>query len=211
MKCVDSVERLEQLADGSLPELQRRQVVNHVESCESCRFALHGYQAMRTLRQQAPAATPAGLFEKVMAETRVRTETGRQRPTFWLGVSVGGAIAAAIAVVVVTLGSIGTPQPDADEIPVFTVAIGEPRTLHIAIDAAKDLTAATVSITLAGDINIDGFGDKRMLSWTTDLQKGVNKLTLPIVATDADVGQLVVKLDHPDARQEFRVIFELGT
>lgn len=211
MNCVDTADLLGRLDDGSLPELTRRQVLSHIESCASCGHAARGHAAMRILRRRPLQPTPDGLFEKVMSEVTRTPEADRQRPGFWIGVSVGGALAAAAAVLVVTLGSIGSTRTDAPEIPIFTVAIGEPRQLHLAIDAEQDLVAATVSIALVGNVEIDGFGDSKSLRWTTNLEKGVNKLTLPIVALDADVGQLVVTLDHPDAQQEFRVDLQLGT
>ena len=58
---------------------------------------------------------------------------------------------------------------------------------------------------LSGGFEIVGFGDLRELTWSTDLEKGVNKLTLPLSAVAVAGGQLVVRLEHEGTTREFRV------
>jgi len=81
----------------------------------------------------------------------------------------------------------------------------EARLMHVAIEADRPMQGATISILLSGDVQIDGFGDRRELSWTDDLDAGVNKLTLPLIAIGEDGGQMVVRLNHPDSEQLFVV------
>jgi hypothetical protein len=87
----------------------------------------------------------------------------------------------------------------------FYVSTSGPRAMNIAIDTETALSGATVSLTLFGGIELDGYANQRHLSWTTDLDAGVNKLTLPIIALGDAGGQVIVQLDHPDKQQEFLV------
>ena len=54
---------------------------------------------------------------------------------------------------------------------------------------------------MSGSIEIDGYGPQRELSWTENLEAGVNRLRLPVIASGVDGGQMVVRLDHPQSEQ----------
>ena len=83
--------------------------------------------------------------------------------------------------------------------------------MHVAIEADRPLQDATISILLSGDVQLEGFGDRRELSWTEDLDAGINKLTLPLKAVGESGGQLVVRLSHPDSEQLFVVYLKTGS
>ena len=83
--------------------------------------------------------------------------------------------------------------------------------MEIAIDVDRPLAGAKISVMLAGDVEVEGFGSLRELSWSDDLESGVNRLTLPLRAIGADVGQVVVRLSHPDSEQLFVVKLKLDS
>ncbi len=183
-----------------------RQIVEHLAGCEVCRDAIRGAEATRMLRQR-PGGQPAPEFfaRAMAAATAPAAAAGSRRGGFWLGAGIGAAVAAALFAAVLTLGLVRGPDlPDAG-IAEFYVSLGEPRDLNIAIDAETALPGATVSLTLYGGIELAGYGGRRHLEWTADLDAGINKLTLPVVALDQSGGQIIVRLDHPASRQEFLV------
>jgi len=200
MNCEFVADKIQMLAAGELPEEERRSCMNHVATCEDCADALQGATAMRTMRLQTSDTAPAGMFERVMRRTAEQHESGQR---FWLGAGFGGAIAASLLTVAFALGMLAVPdKPDVAE---FYVSMEESRPMHVAIEADRPLEGAKISILLSGDVQIDGFGDRRELSWTDSLDAGVNKLTLPLIAIGEDGGQMVVRLDHPDSQQLFVV------
>ena len=83
--------------------------------------------------------------------------------------------------------------------------------MNIAIEADKLLQDAEISILLSGDVEIDGFGERHEVSWTDDLEPGVNQLTLPVRAIGDRGGQMVVRLSHPDSEQIFVVQLKLDS
>lgn len=209
MNCESVLERLDALSGDALASVERRKIEEHVSSCEECRSAMRGAEAMRILGAQPVDDAPDHLFERVMKSA---TGTELQAPSntgFWLGAGVGGSLVAAIAVVALTIGLYGNePDPDA-EIAQFVVSMQEARDLDVAIDLERDLPGATLSVVLAGGVELAGFGERRELVWTADLEKGINRLTLPVFATGSNGGQLIVKLDHATSHQVFVVNLKL--
>lgn len=167
--------------------------------------ALRGAEALAQLKDRETGEVPSGLFGKIEARLEQDPKPRRTRQRFWLGTGFGGVIAASLFVVALTFGWIAPPATDAPEVAVFVVALSEPRTMAIAIETDRPLQGASISIILSGGIELEGYGDRRELTWTSDLSVGVNRLRLPLIAVDSAGGQMVVRLSHPDSEQVFVV------
>ena len=191
------------LAAGTLPDEQRTACMNHIAGCSDCEDALQGAIAMHAVRSQQTDAAPHGSFERVMRRTLDASKRQASGQRFWLGAGFGGAIAASLLAVAFALGMLAVPEQPA--VAEFMLSMEESRPMHLAIESDRPLQDATISILLSGDVQLEGFGDRRELSWTDDLDAGVNKLTLPLKAVGENGGQLVVRLSHPDSEQLFVV------
>ena len=205
MKCESVAERITLLAAGTLPDDQRNACMNHIAGCAGCADALQGAVAMHTVRAQAVAAAPDGLFDRVMRQTTRALERRRRalQQRFWLGAGFGGAIAAALLAVAFALGMLTSPGLEEPGIAEFFVSTDETRSMDIAIEADRPLPGARISILLSGGVELEGFGERRELSWNEDLEAGLNKLSLPLTAVGENGGQMVVRLSHPDSEQLF--------
>ena len=71
------------------------------------------------------------------------------------------------------------------------------------LESAEALMDAEVRVELRGAVALDGYADQRELRWATDLDEGVNQLTLPVIALDATGGQVLVEVTHRDKRRAF--------
>lgn len=209
MNCENVADNVDLLLSGGLADAEFEACRTHAAACRNCADLLRAADAMQVLRHRDTGTVPADLFERTIRNvTRGSTApsgTGR----FWLGAGFGGAIAASLLMAVMSLGWLSPPAahpPPANE---FVVAIGESRDMNIAIDTDRALQGATISILLAGDVELDGFGRRRELTWNTDLQAGVNKLTLPVRAVGSDGGQLVVRMTHPQSEQVYVINLKL--
>jgi len=206
MKCEDIVELAQSGESGVLDETGHQFVVEHIAGCVDCQHALRAVEATRWLRNQSIDDPDADLFAGTMGAVFDQTvSVPKRRGNFLLGTGVGGAVAAVLFAAVISLGLLGAPVSQDTEAAEFTVSLTEARELNIAIDTATDLPNAQLSISFFGGIELAGYASQRHLSWTTDLDKGVNKLSLPIIALDKSGGQVVVRLEHPDSQQEFLV------
>ena len=166
---------------------------------------------MRMVKNRPAQQPPDGLFTRVMAEATKPVPKASGRPQFWAGTAVGGFLAAGIAIAIVSLGFFDSPTDSVVATPIVTMALGGQQEISIAIDAERDLLNTTVNVLLSGGIEIVGLGAQRELSWNTDLQKGVNKLTLPITAVDLADGHLIVRLEHEGTQRIFRVDLKIDT
>ncbi len=203
MNCTDIAENIESLTADTLPAEQRDACMIHIEGCRECADSLRGSVAMRTLRRSKDEPAPEGLFERIIDEVTTRTPRRRASNRFWQGTAVGAALAASLLAAALMLGVLVTPVDTAPQAAEFFVSASEARVMNIAIEADRDLPGAKISILLSGDVEVDGYGSRRELSWSDDLEMGVNKLSLPLLASGAGGGQMVVRLSHPNSEQLF--------
>lgn len=204
MNCEQTHDRLTAMNDGSLAEDERLALTSHLQACPDCHLAAQSVVALQTVRMQEIASPPDDLFERIMHRTA--TVGGGRRPVtnrFWMGAGFGGALAASVMLAVMMSGLLPLTPQDTAEPSRLQVSVGVPREFNVAIDLEQDLPDATITVVLSGDIELDGYAGRKELSWKADLQAGVNKLTLPILATSESGGQLLVKVDHNNRQRRF--------
>lgn len=138
------------------------------------------------------AATSAGSHALAARYTAPRTG-GRNvvlRWETWLGAIVGGAVAAALTVVLMRAN-----HPQLEE-RTITLALNEVRDIDVLIDSDRDLADATIRVAVTGGVALDGMANEHIVDWRTDLGRGPNLLSLPVVARKAGDGQLVAIVEH---------------
>ncbi|MDH4107920.1 MAG: zf-HC2 domain-containing protein [Gammaproteobacteria bacterium] len=205
MNCQTVAENIDLLVAGKLAPQQRDECRAHAASCRDCADMLRGAEAMLLIRERDTGSAPADLFERTLDRATRRQRAGSGQARFWLGAGFGGAIAASLLAVAMSLGWLAPATVQVAPANEFLITLDQPRDMNIAIDTDRALTGATISILLAGDVELDGFGSRRELTWNTDLEAGVNKLTLPVRAIGAEGGQLVVRMSHPQSEQVYVV------
>lgn len=209
MNCEHMPDTITGLFAGTLSTAQLAECWRHLADCQTCNDALRGAGALALLKDRLQARdtseAPPGLFDRIVAGLEEAPESRRTGQRFWLGSAFGGAIAASLFAAAFALGWIATPATDAPDLAQFQVKLGERRNMDLAIETDRPLQGANISILLAGSVELDGFGPRRELSWTSDLVSGVNKLSLPIVAVGRDGGQVIVRLSHPQSEQVYVV------
>lgn len=168
--------------------------------------AQRGIEALEILRNREVGSTPDGLYMRTMQEVTQSARARRSPAHFWLGTGFGAAVVASIFAFVFGFGLL-TPMDNA--VTDFHVALNETRQMDIAIETDRELQGATITIILAGDVDLDGYPTQRELSWSTNLDAGVNRLSLPLIATGANGGQVLVRLDHPQSEQVFVINLEM--
>lgn len=209
MNCHDIANLLDSREILELAEAQQSAVNAHLRECSRCKDE---WRAVSALWDVATIPTPAprpDLFSEAM---RLATAAGARREarpprqhSFWLGAGVGGAIAASLVAALMTFViAPQTARVDA-AVPSITVALNERRDVDVAITSAEALAQAEIRVVLTGGVRLAGFADRSELSWRADLDEGVNRLSLPVIAVNGNGGQVLVEVQHASKRQIFVV------
>jgi hypothetical protein len=186
---------------------ERREASEHAANCEDCRGAVMSVHALRLLSlTPVPAPHEAALDRAIASATAVARPVSSGRPArgFWLGMGLGAAAAASVAfAILLWLSADRGAMPAAT--PQLSLALNESQDISIALTTADALVDAEIHVTLSGSIGLAGFGEQKELMWHADLDAGANRLTLPIVATGVDGGQVLVEVIHDGKRRSFLV------
>ena len=202
MKCEDAIEELQSVAAPV-----REAALRHVAECADCQAAQHAVTALGAERAATVPRLAEGAFERAQQRAlQAPLQVVTSRRGFWLGSVVGGALAASIAVAVTAWWL--QPQPGTPSVaanPQVRLALHEVRPVSVSLDSPESLQGAEIHVVLTGAIGLDGFAEQRELRWITDLDRGVNQLTLPLVALGPNGGQVMVEVQHGDKRRAFVV------
>ena len=153
---------------------------------------------------RASAPQPAaGFYERAIARA-VHAGRRRQRNR-WIMTGFGGAVAAAMALWIVSGVFMATPGIDQPAMPSVTMAMEAPRTFNLVFSSATALENATMTVVLPEGIEIDGFAGQREITWQTSLREGRNYLPLTLVATAPAGGELLATLRHEGDDKTFRL------
>jgi len=217
------------VADAS----EQAEFIAHRASCAACQAAYTSEMAMLETLRAMPLPAPSPDFaDRVLAnafkadhEQNV-AQNQPHRQGFLLG--FGSAAAAALAVWVVvgmspgelpdttpaqTVASVETTKQDVAEPqsqPVMSIALNEKKNIKLAFFSGEPLKGAKITIRLPENVALVGYPGRRQLSWETNLKKGDNLLSLPVIATQIARGELIADIEYEGRVKTLRLNLETG-
>lgn len=211
MNCEDTKRNLDDYVDGRIAEGQREAIARHVASCDSCTALVAREQELRDLLRDFPAPHAAPQFYD-RALVRAAGKSSRRHRNRWLMTGFGSAIAAGLAIWVISGVLLTTPElPDVNTtIPGVTVALEEPRTVNLVFASATSLESAMLTVSLPEGIELAGFPGQREIAWETSLSEGRNLLPLKLIALTPAGGELLARLEHDDRDRTFRLHIDVS-
>jgi hypothetical protein len=172
------------------------------------------FQTLRQALRRMPTPEPrAGFVERALARAAAQPRSqqaeslpGRLRNfalrwETWVGAALGGAVAAALTLVLLRIVDTPAVSPQ----PQLALTLNEARNVDVLIDSERELKGATIRIVASGSIALDGFDDERYVDWQADLERGSNLLSLPVVARTAGKGRLVAVIEYQGRTQQVAV------
>jgi hypothetical protein len=159
-------------------------------------------EMLRQALKHMPVPEPRpGFVDRALARaTSARPEAAAPRPgrlrhlatrwETWIGAALGGAVAATLTLLLIRPLD-PTSQPGA-----ITLTLNETRDIEVLIDSERNLDNANIRIVATGSVTLEGFEDENEIGWQTNLERGSNLLSLPVVARSAGKGQLVAVIEH---------------
>jgi len=157
------------------------------------------------LKEYPVPEAEAGFYDRALIRA-VHKGSQRQRNR-WMLAGFGSAIAAGLAIWVITAMLMTTPQlPDAEPtIPGVTIAMQQEHTVRLVFSSAQALDSATLTVSLPDGIELAGFPGQHEITWQTSLQEGKNLLPLTLIALTPSGGEVLARLEHKDRNRTFRL------
>jgi hypothetical protein len=157
------------------------------------------------LKEYPVPEAEAGFYDRALIRA-VHKGSRRQRNR-WMLAGFGSAIAAGLAIWVITAMLMTTPQlPDAEPtIPGVTIAMQQEHTVRLVFSSAQALDSATLTVSLPDGIELAGFPGQHEITWQTSLQEGKNLLPLTLIALTPSGGEVLARLEHKDRNRTFRL------
>lgn len=183
---------------------QRSQLIEHLAGCGDCRDALTALDVLHAVRESPVPQPGRKAISRIIEATTAERRIGTFRPYgFWAGAASGIAAAAVVAALLLTWTAPGD-RPETF-VPQVAIAAHRPGVVNIGIESAEALAGVEIHVALRGAIDLEGFEGQRDIRWTTDLERGINELALPVLARGQGGGQLVVEVYHGDKLKSFTV------
>lgn len=218
--CQRAQQHLDDLLDGYLPQAEAAATALHVAACGACAAHRQAAEELRAALREMPAPEPPpGFADAALAaaarshapaptawwkqrERRRPRGTPWQRLEVWAGAAIGAAVAMALMVALWGVPQPGELHPEPADV---RVVMYEAREIGVAIDAGAAMPGATLTVFVEGGIDLVGFGERREVSWQTDLDAGTNLLSLPIIAHSLQDGRLTALVEHGERVQRIDV------
>jgi len=203
MRCEDAVETLRTV--GAQPNADMRAAMDHVATCGDCQSALRAIDALHALRDESTPPIGDAVIQLAVDRALASRPEQRYRSGFWAGLASGVGVAAAVAALAVGIWVFGPGGKAPVAVPEVRVALNQRSDVTVTLESPEPLANAEVRIELRGGVELVGYAGQRELKWSTDLDRGINQLTLPVVAIDASGGQVLVEVTHGQKHRAFVV------
>jgi len=208
MNCRKALGYRDDYIDGYLSLEEKAAVRDHLDSCLQCHDAFKRDEDMLQALRSMPVPAPSPGF--VHQSLQHAQTAGRWQIPKSLAPLLSAAMAACLVLWLVT----GLPrmsyQP-AQELPTAQVIIkiNEQKIVNVVVNAPRDLLDAHVTILLPAQIEMVGFPGKKEIQWKTDLRKGKNLLSLPIIAKSTGNVELVTRINHENKSKLLKLAMKI--
>ncbi len=211
MNCQEFLAQLDEYMAGEMAPRDIDAAGAHLRACPGCQQRLARRHELRASLRSQPVPPPRPeFFGQALAIAR---QSGPARFSLWPRLA-GAALAASLALWIGFGWWPGTQPSGTEKLAGIVIALHETKTVQLAFNAEQALNGATLYIRLPDGVEMRGFPGQREIRWRTDLARGVNLLSLPLIAVAASDGTLRARLEHDARSTEFTIplhVRELAT
>lgn len=207
MHCEDLQRQLDDYLAGNLSKPAASAVHAHLQHCDHCRHNYLQTQKLVLALRTMPVAPPrSGYAERVLdfLPRRNTRTAAAPRQVHWYAAGAATALLMVIVALFVMRPSAGLPGQDATMQNVYMSAHGI-QPVNLVFHSPTQIPRATLRIELPSGIEIKGYAKQRVLQWQTSLQRGSNRLRLPLQLTGHTGGILTARLSHAGHNRVFKL------
>ena len=204
MNCDKIQNLLNDYIDGTLSVSHAEVVNNHCHTCDDCASQLESLRLQKELLYSMPVPPASDGFEKRVFAAAVKEAQSAQNLHNKHSNFYKFATAAMISALVLWLGLFNDTKTGIDDLYLVTVG-DEVQTIKVAIDSEQALEAVNMRVELSDNLELDGFGNKKQISWTTHLREGVNVISLPIVGIAQGRGDITTRIQLNGKEKVMRI------
>ncbi len=178
MNCDICDNQLDSWLDGELSAVQLKAFEAHLNSCAECQIeAQRAQRIIAALRQLPAPKMPEALPSLLGAPIK------RRRGVLQFGIAAS-LLCLAITGALFLDRSSNAPFSDDGGVKQQWVSLtfAEAKDVTFALSSLSTMNDAVLTLELPDGVQLAGYPDQRELRWTASLQKGDNRLTLPLIA-----------------------------
>lgn len=210
MNCVDAKSRLIEASNPSDlaadPALR-----DHLEACQQCRDYAEELRLTRLLGSMPVPPASEGFADRALARAwdTAHNQPAKAKSPFRYGV-VGLAASVLMAVVLVTQfpgqqEESGVLPDGHQDIEVVQMDPRSTKSVTVRLVSKEALPDATITLTLEGDVALEGYPGSNTLSWQAPIAAGSNHMSLPVALKGEDSGTILVEVRSGNARKQMQV------
>lgn len=200
MNCHEFDNHLQDWLDGGLSADQAAALQAHADACPDCRARVEEFRTLRAALAELPApALSAGRAEELLRASRRRR---RLHP------ALAAAATFLLAALILPFADWDHAGPTTGETVAITevsVTLDRLQTVNLALSSKRALDDATMVLELPAGVELQGRPAQRVLRWHTDIEAGANRLSLPLIAHEPGVREMVARIEHGGKTQEMRI------
>ncbi|MFT5889003.1 MAG: hypothetical protein ACI9BO_001828 [Zhongshania sp.] len=208
MNCDICDNQLDNWLDGELSALQLKEFEDHLNKCATCQAdAKRAQRIVVSLRQLPAPKIPVALPGLLGSPLKKRH----------------GALQFGIAASLLCLAITGAIFMDRSSNTSFSddggaqqqwvsLTFAEAKDVTFALSSLSTMNDAVLTLELPDGVQLAGYPDQRELRWTASLQKGDNRLTLPLIANKDNLNtELLLRIEHSGKHQIMRIGIQADT
>ena len=193
--------------DGGFAGAPAAEAEAHLSACPSCRKAWNlSRQALEILKALPEPGIPTDFADRILAHAWSRHErpaTAAHR--WWLALAATFVLGLGLGIVLTRTNLAGRAAAYTLRDGAVYLQSGNVTTVHIAVDAARDMDDVAFVIDVPAGMELQGHPGEQRVAWQGSLKQGRNLLGLPLQATPGAFGVLRAEVRHDDHDDVFRV------
>lgn len=201
---------MDDFLDRTLSTEKTFELQHHLHDCSLCSKKFRQESELLAALRALPVPPPSNDFVKrscATARLRHKKQQVKKAIPLW-----GGAVAACFALWIILAGPFSqtTPPGQPPGHQAINIRINQQRLVQVIVDAPRDMLQADVVIELPPQVEVAGFPGLREIRWNTNLRKGKNLLSLPLIAKSEGIAELITHINHENKSKMLSLVMNIS-